>query len=148
MWLWIVIVGLGLYTIGEVWLLLTLGRFVGSGVTVFWLLGTLVLGAFMVRWQGLRTFLAIHRRLVAEELPTGELVDMALVLLGGFLLVAPGFLGDLVGFALLFPPGRWLARAIVLRLLHNHFPLSPSVPRESRINGEPLALRPGRSPSV
>lgn len=68
-------------------------------------------GAVLVRGQGLSVLARIQRRLRSGEMPGKELVDGALVLVAGALLVTPGFLTDGVGLFLLLPPTRAIVRA-------------------------------------
>jgi UPF0716 protein FxsA len=72
-------------------------------------------GALLVRIQGLSVLARIQRRLHSGEVPGRELVDGALILVAGALLVTPGFLTDGVGLFLLLPPTRAVARAWLTR---------------------------------
>lgn len=87
-----------------------------GGQTVWWLPVLLVIadgvaGALLWRWQGLRTLLRIREELAAGRMPADAMVDGLLVFFAGGLLISPGMLTDLVGFALLIPP----LRAVVKR---------------------------------
>lgn len=72
-------------------------------------------GAVLVRVQGLSVLARIQRRLHSGEVPGKELVDGALVLVAGALLVTPGFLTDGVGLVLLLPPTRAIVRTWLTR---------------------------------
>lgn len=72
-------------------------------------------GAVLVRVQGLSVLARIQRRLHSGEVPGKELVDGALVLVAGALLVTPGFLTDGVGLFFLLPPTRAIARTWLTR---------------------------------
>ncbi len=65
-----------------------------------------VLGAWLARRQGIRTFARIQSELERGTLPADALIDAALILVAGLVLVTPGILTDLFGFALLIPPIR------------------------------------------
>jgi UPF0716 protein FxsA len=72
-----------------------------------------VLGAWLARRQGIRTFARIQNELERGTLPADALIDAALILVAGLVLVTPGILTDLLGFALLVPPiRRWLMRRV------------------------------------
>jgi UPF0716 protein FxsA len=80
-----------------------------------------VAGALLWRWQGLRTLLRIQQEMAAGRMPADALVDGLLIFLAGALLITPGIITDLAGFALLIPPSRavvkrfakaWFARHV------------------------------------
>ena len=70
-----------------------------------------VAGALLWRWQGLRAIVRIQEEMAAGKMPADSLVDGLLIFLAGALLITPGMLTDLAGFALLIPP----IRAVVKR---------------------------------
>ena len=75
----------------------------GLGRLLVGIVLTAVLGAFLVRRQGLVVWLRLREDLMAGLMPGRHLVHGALVLVGGALLLTPGFLTDAVGFALMIP---------------------------------------------
>ena len=83
---------------------------VGQAIGVWWTLAIVVatgfLGASLARRQGLRAWLAIQTELQQGRAPAGALVDGLLILIGGIVLLTPGILTDLFGFALLVPATR------------------------------------------
>lgn len=74
-------------------------------------------GAWLCKREGFSTLAKIQGALNEGRIPTRELQDGALILLAGALLLTPGFLGDVVGIFLLFPPTRALARTFLARVL-------------------------------
>ncbi len=98
------------FAVLEVSTLIEVGGWLGTGWTVVWLVGSVLLGVLVARVAGLQTLLRIHRRLKLQELPTQELLDMGLILCGAMLLVLPGFISDTLGVLMLLPPVRWLFR--------------------------------------
>lgn len=99
----------------EIWLLITVGSAIGAGWTVFLVVLTAVIGAFLVRAQGLSTLARSQAVLRRGELPAIELLEGAALLVAGALLLTPGFFTDAVGFALLVPPLRRQMIATILR---------------------------------
>lgn len=87
----------------------------GLVLTVLSVVGVGVIGAALARQQGLKTLAAIQESLARSEIPTDSLVDGALIMLGGVLLLTPGFLSDIVGITFLLPPTRALYRAYAKR---------------------------------
>lgn len=87
-----------------------------GGQTVWWLPVLLVIadgvaGALLWRWQGIRTLVRIREEMAAGRMPADALVDGLLIFLAGALLITPGMITDVAGFALLIPP----IRAVVKR---------------------------------
>ncbi|HSN23835.1 MAG TPA: FxsA family protein, partial [Methylomicrobium sp.] len=67
---------------------------------------TAVLGAWLLRQQGFQTFRRFQENLAQGKLPTYEIIEGPILLIGGALLLTPGFITDLLGFICLFPPLR------------------------------------------
>jgi len=76
-----------------------------------------VVGAWLVRREGLGILRRAQREVAAGRSPGREIVDGLLVLGAGALMLTPGFVTDAVGLALLFPPTRALVRAVATRRL-------------------------------
>ncbi|MFQ5936408.1 MAG: FxsA family protein [Acidiferrobacterales bacterium] len=106
----------------EVWLLITVGGVIGVGWTIFFIILTAVLGAFLVRAQGMSTLVRSQAMLDRGELPALELLEGVALLIAGALLLTPGFFTDAVGFTLLIPTlrrsmiRRWVLRALNWRI--------------------------------
>lgn len=98
----------------EIYLLLQVGHLLGALPTIALLLGLSVLGGALLRSQGARTWRAFQAALSAGRVPAGEVADGALVLLGGALLLTPGFLTDAVGLLCVLPGPRGLVRRVLL----------------------------------
>ena len=73
-------------------------------------------GAALARSQGRAAWERFNLALTEGRVPARETFDGAMIILGGALLLAPGFITDVVGFALLIPPTRAMFRAVVARL--------------------------------
>jgi UPF0716 protein FxsA len=88
------------------------------GPTLVLLLLDSVLGAWLVRREGSRAWQALRAALTDGRMPGDEIVQGALVLFGGALLLTPGFVTDVVGLALVLPPTRrTVARVLRLRFV-------------------------------
>jgi len=99
----------------ELAILVYLGTLIGALNTILIVVITGLLGAFLARRQGLATFSRIRNSVEQGVLPSGDLFQAVLILIGGLLLLTPGLITDLVGFALLIP----LTRNIVTRWFRN-----------------------------
>ena len=97
----------------EVWLLIQVGARIGVWPTVAILVVEAILGGWLMRREGERAWRALTTAFGTGKVPTGELADAALVLVGGLLLMLPGFATDIVGFLFLLPLTRPLARKLV-----------------------------------
>lgn len=97
----------------EIYLLIQLGHLIGVWWTLAILLGEALLGVWLVRREGARAWKALNEAFASGRMPTGELADTALVLVGGVLLVMPGLITDVFGLLFLLPFTRPLARKVL-----------------------------------
>lgn len=104
----------------ELLLLLAIAEQTSFWFTVGLILLTGIVGASLARWQGVQTVARIRRDLAAGQPPADALVDGLLILIAGALLVTPGILTDLAGFALLVPS----LRKVIKRRVANRFTAS------------------------
>ncbi|GAA6526863.1 FxsA family protein [Intrasporangium sp. DVR] len=101
----------------EVMALVGVGQVIGGWPTFFLLVAISVLGAWLIRLEGARAWGALVTALQSGRMPARELADGMLVLIGGTLLLTPGFLTDLVGFALVVPVTRPAARRLLEKVI-------------------------------
>jgi UPF0716 protein FxsA len=97
----------------EVWLLVQVGQQLGPLPTVLILVVEAIIGVLLMRHEGSRAWKALNDALTSGKVPTGELADAALILVGGVLLLLPGFLTDIIGFLFLLRWTRPIARKII-----------------------------------
>jgi len=90
----------------ELYVLIQVGQVIGALPTIGLLVLMSLLGAWLLRREGVRAWSRFRRTLDSGRLPTAEVVDGALVVLGGALMVTPGFVTDVVGLLLVLPPSR------------------------------------------
>ena len=99
----------------ELAILIYLGTLIGTPYTILIVVITGLLGAFLARRQGLATLSRIRSSVERGILPSGDLFQAVLILIGGLLLITPGLITDLAGFAMLIPQ----TRNIVTKWLRN-----------------------------
>ena len=99
-----------LMPIVELGLLIEVGRHLGTWVTVALVVGTGAAGASLARSQGSRAFYRLREAIGSGAFPGDELFDGVLILAGGLLLLTPGLITDLIGFAALIPGTRHLIK--------------------------------------
>lgn len=87
----------------EIYLLIQVGSWLGPLMTVFLVVFTAVVGAFLLRQQGFATLERVRQTMARGELPAIELLEGAMLLFGGALLLTPGFFTDTIGFVCLVP---------------------------------------------
>jgi len=87
----------------EIYLLIQVGSQVGAFYTVVLVVGTAVLGAALIRSQGLQTLEKIKSSSSRGELPAVPLIEGLLLLIAGALLLTPGFFTDALGFLVVIP---------------------------------------------
>ena len=103
----------------ELYVIIQVGSAIGALNTIGLLIVVSLLGGWLVKREGLAVVRRVQESLAAGIVPATEVVDGFLILLGGALMLTPGFLSDLVGLALLLPP----VRAVVRRVLRRRFTL-------------------------
>lgn len=101
----------------ELAVIIQIGREIGVLPTIALLIAASVLGTALMRSQGRATWLRFNAALAEGRVPGREVMDGALIIFGGALLLTPGFLSDVLGLFLLLPP----TRAIVRKLLAARF---------------------------
>lgn len=111
-WLFFLLIAL---PIAEIALLIAIGRQIGLAATVAILLLTGLLGALLARRQGLGVVRRMQSEMAERRVPAAQLIDGALILLAGILLIVPGVLTDALGFFCLLPAGRTLLKAWLRR---------------------------------
>lgn len=93
----------------EIFVLIKVGGMLGIWTTLFIVILTAVLGTAMLRQQSMATIQSVQAKLNSGELPASQLLEGVALLIGGVLLLTPGFITDAFGFFCLFPlTRRWL----------------------------------------
>lgn len=98
----------------EIWVAIQVGEVIGGWEALSLVVLLSAVGAFLLRREGLGVISRFQQRIAGGEIPTKELIDGAMIAVGGTLMVAPGFITAAVGLLLLFPPTRAILRTIVV----------------------------------
>ncbi len=101
----------------ELYLIIKVGQVIGAFNTLLIIIFTGILGAFYARQQGVRVMTNIHWEMSEGRLPGDELINGAMLLVGGAFLITPGFLTDISGFALIFPLTRDMIKGSVTEFM-------------------------------
>jgi len=107
---WFVALALLVVPIVEIFVIIQIGQVIGGWPTVALLLVESALGAWLIKREGRRAWKALQTSFQTGKMPGRELTDAALVLVGGTLLLTPGFVTDIFGFFFVLPFTRPLAR--------------------------------------
>lgn len=101
--------------IAELYVFVQMSHAVGFFDALGLLIVVSIVGAWLVKHEGLRTWVRFNEQVRAGKVPSREIADGVCLLLAGALLLAPGFVTDVVGILLLLPPVRAVLRALILR---------------------------------
>ena len=101
----------------EIYFLISVGQVIGTIWTVFLVVFTAVLGAALLRSQGLSTLRRVQEASARGEIPALEMIEGLMLLLGGALLLTPGFFTDAIGFICLITP---LRQAVIRYWIKRH----------------------------
>src|SRR5215207_8035699 len=128
--------------IAELYVIIQVGQAIGLWPTLALLLADALLGSFLLKHQGRGAWLRFNEALAQRRFPGKEVVDGLLIVVGGTLLLAPGFLTDIAGLILLIPP----TRAIVRRVLHRFTIGRFTIMGVGMPGGGPFGPGPGAGP--
>jgi len=112
-----------LVPIAELYVIIQVGEAIGLVPTLILLLADALLGSLLLRHQGRAAWIRFNRALAEGRVPHKEVFDGVLVIMGGALLLTPGFLTDIVGLIFLIPPTRALIRAMSARFVRRRLAL-------------------------
>ncbi|MCW2754280.1 MAG: FxsA cytoplasmic rane protein [Marmoricola sp.] len=118
---WLLLVAFILVPIAEIYVLIKVGQVIGVWWTVLLLIADSAFGSWLIRHQGSRAWRALRVALAEGRMPARELADGILIVIGGTLMISPGFVTDVFGMVLILPftrplGRRFLARALARRL--------------------------------
>jgi UPF0716 protein FxsA len=99
----------------EIYAIIQVGQAIGAWWTVAILIADSILGSMLMRSQGRAAWRRFNQALAAGRPPAREVLDGALIIFGGALLLTPGFVTDVVGLLFLLPPTRAVVRRLLVR---------------------------------
>ena len=124
----LIVVGLPIL---EVWIMIQVAQQLGLWATLATLVIHAVCGGLLMRYEGIRAWQALTNAYTTGKVPTGHLADAALILMGGILLMMPGYVTDVVGFLFLFRWTRPFARKMIAFFVARQSKLLPNERRSS-----------------
>jgi len=118
---WVLFVAFVVVPLVEIYVLIQVGQVIGAWWTVLLLVLDSLFGAWLIKREGAKAWLALRTALETGRMPARELADAALILVGGTLMLAPGFATDALGIVLILPLTRPFARGLLTRLVSRRF---------------------------
>jgi UPF0716 protein FxsA len=125
----------------EIWAILQVGQLVGPWWTIALLVLDSIIGAWLIKREGARAWQALRQALQAGRMPAKELADGALILIGGTLMLSPGFVLDVAGILLILPFTRPVARRLLTSVVERRLVVVPAF-------GAPFGPGNGRRPGA
>ena len=92
----------------EIYILIKIGSQIGAISTILLIFTTAIVGIYYAKYEGLNTLKSGFLQLSRNEAPTYQVLSGAAIAFAALLLIIPGFITDVLGFILIFPPSRKL----------------------------------------
>ena len=134
--MWLIVLIFIIVPLAELYVIIQVGGVIGLIPTLVLLLADALLGSMLLRHQGRSAWIQFNRALAENRLPHKEVFDGILVIMGGALLITPGFITDVIGLVLLVPPTRHLVRRLARRSIERRTVIVAGAPA-SRRGGRP-----------
>jgi len=99
----------------EIFFLIKVGQIFGILITIILVISTAVIGAALLKQQGLSTLARFQQNVSTGKLPAQEMVEGIMLAVGGALLMTPGFVTDAMGFLCLIPVSRKLIAKKIMK---------------------------------
>jgi UPF0716 protein FxsA len=116
---WVLVALFVVVPLVEIYVIIQVGQAIGPWWTILLLIADSILGSWLIRREGSRAWRALRTALDSGRMPAKELADGALILVGGTLMLAPGFVTDGFGILMILPVTRPLFRRLLTRLVAN-----------------------------
>ena len=145
---WVLLVAFVVVPLLEIYVLIQVDQVIGAWWTIGLLIADSVLGTWLIKREGGRAWRALKSALDSGRMPATELADGALILVGGTLMLSPGFVTDLGGILLILPVTRPFLRRVLARVVARRLTATGPLGAASAYGaafgaGAPDARRPG-----
>jgi UPF0716 protein FxsA len=125
---WLLVVAFVVVPLVEIYVIIQIGQVIGAWWTILLLVADSVFGSWLVKREGGRAWRALQVALQQRRMPARELADGTLILVGGILMLTPGFVLDILGALFILPFTRPVGRRILTgvitrRLVGASFPV-------------------------
>ena len=147
---WLLVVAFVVVPLVEIYVIIQVGQVIGAWWTILLLIADSILGSWLVKREGGRAWRALRTALNEGRMPARELADGMLILVGGTLILSPGFVLDAIGLLCILPLTRPIGRRILSRVISRKlvgvsFPTARGTTATGFTGGEPpwTRQRPG-----
>ena len=137
---WLLVTAFVVVPLVEIYVLIQVGQVIGVWWTLLLLIADSIYGGWLIRHEGGRAWQALTNALNSGQMPAKELADAALILVGGTLMLSPGFVTDIFGILLILPFTRPVFRRVLTRVVAARLIVTATGPSAQR---GPDAQRPG-----
>ncbi len=138
---WVLFVLFVVVPLVEVYVLVQVGQVIGAWWTIALLVLDSLIGSWLIKREGGRAWSALRTALQQGRVPAREIADGGLVLVGGTLMLTPGFVTDVLGILLIVPLTRPFFRRLLTRVVADRLVVLP-------VHGTQTQRRPGPGGSV
>lgn len=115
--MWVLVIAFIVVPLAEIYVLIQVGQVIGVWWTIVLLVLDSLLGSWLIKREGARAWQALRGALDNGRMPARELADGALILIGGTLMLSPGFVTDAFGIVLILPFTRPIARRLLTQVV-------------------------------
>ena len=145
---WLLLAAFVLVPLVEIYVIIQVGQAIGAWWTILLLVLDSLFGTWLIKHEGGRAFQALREALNSGRMPARELADGALILIGGTLMLAPGFVTDAFGILMILPVTRPLFRRALTGLVASRLVVlgTGNLPGTGPGSGPGTARRPGPGP--
>ncbi len=145
---WLLLLAFIAVPVIEIYVIIQIGQVIGAWWTILLLVADSIFGTWLVRREGSRAWRALSAALEEPRMPARELADGVLILVGGTLMLTPGFVTDIFGILCILPVTRPLGRRVLAgvigrRLVGVSFPTGPRSQPGGAGGGAWTQQRPG-----
>jgi UPF0716 protein FxsA len=121
----------------EIMVMIAVAQAIGGWLTFLLVIATSALGAWLITREGARAWRALNQALRDGRMPARELADGVVVLVGGTLLLVPGFVTDVAGLLLVLPFTRPVARSLLASVIGRHLVAQVAVFEATTVTDRP-----------
>ena len=130
----------------EIYVLIQVGQVIGAWWTIVLLVADSILGSWLIRREGGRAWRGLRTALETGRMPATELADAALILIGGTLMLSPGFVTDVFGILLILPFTRPVFRRVLAGIVTRRLAVvGPLASSGGSMAGSMGGTRPGQT---
>ena len=115
--MWVLAAAFVIMPILEIYVIIRVGQVIGAWWTILLLIVDSIFGAWLIGHEGRRSWESLNTALRSGRMPASELADGGLILVGGTLMLSPGFVTDIFGILLILPFTRPVARRVLTRVV-------------------------------